>query len=63
MQHPFGVPCRHWKPTATEYREHRCVFFEHVGLERAYSLVSRHATEMLQQPACDAPVPARLLRQ
>ncbi len=54
MQHTFGVPCLHWKPAVTEYREHRCVFFEHVRLELAYSLVSRNAGEMLQQPACDA---------
>jgi hypothetical protein len=28
-------------------------FFEHVRLELTYSLVSRNAGEMLQQPACD----------
>ena len=55
MQHAFGVPCRHRKPAVTEYREHRCVFSEHVRLELDYSLVSRNADEMLQQPACDAP--------
>jgi hypothetical protein len=41
----------------TEYREHRCVFFEHVRLELVHSLVSRNAGEMLQQAACDAPSP------
>ena len=62
MQHTFGVPSRHWKPAATEYREHGFVFWEHVCLELGYSLVSRNAGEMLQQPACDAPA-CQLLRQ
>ena len=55
MQHTFGVPSRHWKPAAAEYGKHMCVFLEHVCLELAYSLVARHADELLQQPACDAP--------
>lgn len=54
MQHTFGGTRRHWKPAVTEYRERRRVFVEHICLELGYSLGSRNAGEMLQQPASDA---------
>jgi len=50
----LSVACPHAQSAVAQYREHRRVLGEHVGLEARDAVGAGDVGELLQEPACDA---------